>query len=66
VWTNDLKAAVRAYEGLDFGIVGVNEWAPHATEAPFGGRKHSGIGRECGSEGLEEYLETKLVSLGGM
>jgi acyl-CoA reductase-like NAD-dependent aldehyde dehydrogenase len=66
VWTNDLRAAVRAYEGLDFGIVGVNEWAPHATEAPFGGRKSSGLGHECGSEGLDEYLEIKLVSLGGL
>lgn len=66
VWTNDLKAAVRAYENLDFGMVGVNEWAPHATEAPFGGRKQSGLGRECGSEGLDDYLETKLVSLGGI
>jgi succinate-semialdehyde dehydrogenase len=66
VWTNDLRAAVRAYEGLDFGMVGVNEWAPHATEAPFGGRKQSGIGREGGQEGLDEYLEVKLVSMGGI
>jgi len=66
VWTNDLRAAVRAYEGLDFGMVAVNEWAPHATEAPFGGRKQSGIGREGGQEGLDEYLEVKLVSLGGI
>ena len=66
VWTQDLRTAVRAYEGLDFGIVGVNEWAPHATEAPFGGHKHSGVGHESGAEGLQEYLETKLVSLGGI
>jgi succinate-semialdehyde dehydrogenase len=66
VWTNDLRAAVRAYEGLEFGIVGVNEWSPHATEAPFGGRKESGLGHESGAEGLDEYLEKKLVSIGGI
>lgn len=66
VWTNDLKTAIRASEGLDFGMVGVNEWSPHSTEAPFGGRKASGLGHESGQEGLEEYLETKLVSFGGL
>jgi len=66
VWTNDLRAAVRASEGLEFGIVGVNEWAPHATEAPFGGWKQSGLGHESGAEGLSEDLETKLVSVGGL
>jgi succinate-semialdehyde dehydrogenase len=66
VWTNDLRAAVKLSEGLEFGIVGVNEWAPHATEAPFGGWKQSGLGHESGAEGLNEYLETKLVSVGGL
>ena len=66
VWTNDLRAAVRLSEGLEFGIVGVNEWAAHATEAPFGGWKQSGLGHESGAEGLNEYLETKLVSIGGL
>lgn len=66
VWTNDLKTAIRASEGLDFGLVGVNEWSPHATEAPFGGRKASGLGHESGPEGLEAYLETKLISYGGL
>ncbi len=66
VWTNDLRASVRASEALEFGLVGVNEWAPHATEAPFGGWKQSGLGHESGSEGLLEYLETKLVAIGGL
>jgi len=66
VWTNDLAASVKASEGLEFGMVGVNEWNPHATEAPFGGWKQSGLGHESGAEGLREYLETKLVSLGGL
>jgi succinate-semialdehyde dehydrogenase len=66
VWTNDLRAAVKLSEGLEFGIVGINEWAAHATEAPFGGWKQSGLGHESGAEGLSEYLETKLVATGGL
>lgn len=66
VWTNDLKTAVRCYEGLHFGMVGVNEWAPQSTEAPFPGWKHSGLGAESGAEGLKEYLETKLVAIGSL
>ena len=66
VWTNDLRASVKASEALEFGMVGINEWVPHATEAPFGGWKQSGIGHESGSEGLSEYLETKLVAVGGL
>jgi succinate-semialdehyde dehydrogenase len=66
VWTNDLRTAVRASERLEFGMIGVNEWTPQAVEAPFVGWKESGLGREAGLEGLEEYLETKLVALGGL
>lgn len=66
VWTRDMKTALRAYEGLEFGMIGVNDWGPNATEAPFGGWKQSGIGHECGQEGLEDYLETKLVTIGGV
>jgi succinate-semialdehyde dehydrogenase len=66
VWTRDLPTAVRAYERLEFGLIGVNEWTPQAAEAPFPGWKESGLGREGGLEGLDEYLETKLVALGGL
>jgi succinate-semialdehyde dehydrogenase / glutarate-semialdehyde dehydrogenase len=66
VWTNDLRTAVRAAERLEFGMIGVNEWTPQAVEAPFVGWKESGLGREAGLEGLEEYLETKLVAIGGL
>ncbi|MDP3716591.1 MAG: NAD-dependent succinate-semialdehyde dehydrogenase [Acidobacteriota bacterium] len=66
IWTNDLRASVKISEALEFGMVGINEWAPHATEAPFGGWKQSGVGHESGSEGLSEYLETKLVAIGGL
>lgn len=66
VWTNNLRAAMRTAERLEFGMVGVNDWAPQSTEVPFAGWKESGIGRESGAEGLEEYLETKLIALGGI
>ncbi|HSD86144.1 MAG TPA: NAD-dependent succinate-semialdehyde dehydrogenase [Kofleriaceae bacterium] len=66
VFTNDLAAAMHAYERLEFGMVGVNDWSPQATEAPFAGRKDSGTGHECGREGLLDNLETKLVSFGNV
>jgi acyl-CoA reductase-like NAD-dependent aldehyde dehydrogenase len=66
VWTNNLKTAIHTYEALEYGMIGVNEWTPQASEAPFAGVKSSGIGQEAGSEGLAEYLETKLVALGGL
>ncbi|HLL24875.1 MAG TPA: aldehyde dehydrogenase family protein, partial [Kofleriaceae bacterium] len=66
VFTNDLGAAMHASEHLDFGMIGINDWAPQTTEAPFAGRKDSGIGHECGREGLYDNLETKLVSFGNI
>lgn len=66
VWTKDLNTAIRCYEGLHFGLVGVNEWAPQSSEAPFPGWKHSGLGAESGAEGLKEYLEPKLVAIGSL
>ena len=64
VMTKDLTTATRVYEGLEFGIVGVNDMVPATAEAPFGGVKTSGFGREGGQEGLHEYLESKFVSIG--
>lgn len=66
LWTNDLRTSIKVSEALEFGIVGINEWAAHATEAPFGGWKQSGLGYECGEEGLHEYLEKKLISVGDL
>jgi len=63
-FTNNLKTAIQVSEGLEFGIVGINEWAAHGTELPFGGWKQSGQGHESGSEGLYEYMEKKLISIG--
>ncbi|MGG7621945.1 NAD-dependent succinate-semialdehyde dehydrogenase [Bacillus coreaensis] len=62
VYTNDLSRAHRVSEKLEYGMVGVNDPAPFAVQAPFGGVKQSGLGREGGHYGLEDYLETKLVS----
>ncbi len=63
VITRDLSTAVRAYEGLKFGIVGVNDLVPATAEGPFGGMKQSGFGRESAEEGLREYMDTKFVSI---
>jgi succinate-semialdehyde dehydrogenase/glutarate-semialdehyde dehydrogenase len=64
VFTRDLSRAFRVAEALEYGIVGVNDGVPSTPQAPFGGRKRSGLGREGGKWGLEEYLEVKYVSLG--
>lgn len=66
IWTNNINHATYLSEALECGIVGINEWAPHATEAPFGGWKQSGIGHESGPEGMLEYMEKKLISIGGL
>jgi succinate-semialdehyde dehydrogenase/glutarate-semialdehyde dehydrogenase len=60
VYTQNLSAAMRTFEGLHFGIIGINDINPTGAAAPFGGMKESGLGREGGHEGLSEYLETKL------
>ena len=64
VFTNDLTIATRMAEGLEAGIIGINDPIPTAPQCPFGGMKESGLGRELGIEGLDAYLETKYVSLG--
>jgi succinate-semialdehyde dehydrogenase/glutarate-semialdehyde dehydrogenase len=64
LYTNDLSRAFHVAESLEYGIVGVNDGVPSAPYAPFGGVKQSGIGREGGPWGIEEYLETKYISMG--
>lgn len=63
IWTRDLGRAFRVAEALDYGIVGVNDGLPAVPHAPFGGVKNSGIGREGGYWGLEEYLDVKYISM---
>jgi len=62
VYTRDLGRALRASRALQYGIVGVNDPTPATPVGPFGGFKESGLGREGGTEGLDEFLESKLVS----
>ena len=65
-FTGDLNRAIRVSERLEYGTVGVNDASISAVQAPFGGVKQSGIGREGGPLGIDEYLDTKYVSLGGL
>ena len=61
VFSKDLGTATRAAEDLEVGMVGVNEMLLATAEAPFGGVKESGMGREGGSLGIHDYLEPKYV-----
>lgn len=63
VFSNNLTTATRAYEDLELGMVGVNEMLLATAEAPFGGVKESGMGREGGSLGMHDYLDPKYVKM---
>ena len=62
-FTTDLSRALKVAEGLQTGMVGINQGIVSNPAAPFGGVKQSGIGREGGAEGIDEYLETKYVGI---
>jgi succinate-semialdehyde dehydrogenase/glutarate-semialdehyde dehydrogenase len=53
-------------EALEYGMVGINDGLISTAEAPFGGVKESGLGREGSSHGMEEYLEVKYMMMGGL
>ncbi|MYA88648.1 MAG: NAD-dependent succinate-semialdehyde dehydrogenase [Boseongicola sp. SB0662_bin_57] len=65
-YTRDLGRAFRLNEGLDYGLIGVNAGLITTVEAPFGGLKQSGMGKEGGSQGLDDYLETKYMCVAGL
>lgn len=63
IYTEGLDRALRVSDAIEAGMVGINRGVLSDVAAPFGGVKQSGIGREAGSEGIEEYLETKYIAL---
>ncbi|MCO5163815.1 MAG: NAD-dependent succinate-semialdehyde dehydrogenase [Mesorhizobium sp.] len=65
-YTGSLNRAFRVMEGLKYGMVGINEGLITTVEAPFGGVKESGLGKEGGHQGIEDYLDTKYVCIGGL
>ncbi|MCF6320933.1 MAG: NAD-dependent succinate-semialdehyde dehydrogenase [Rhizobiaceae bacterium] len=65
-YTQDLGRVFRVMEGLKYGLIGVNEGIITTVEAPFGGLKESGLGKEGGHQGIEDYLDTKYVCIGGL
>jgi succinate-semialdehyde dehydrogenase/glutarate-semialdehyde dehydrogenase len=65
-YARDLGRVMRVAEGLEYGIIGINEGIISTEVAPFGGMKESGIGREGSKYGIEEFLEIKYLALGGL
>ncbi len=65
-YSRDIGRVWRVGEGLEYGMVGINEGIISTAEAPFGGVKESGLGREGSQHGLEEYLEIKYMLMGGL
>jgi betaine-aldehyde dehydrogenase len=63
VWTTDVERGIDVAKGVRTGTYGINAFGTMDLKNPFGGYKASGIGRECGPEGIEEYLEIKSIVL---
>ncbi|MGE4611481.1 MAG: NAD-dependent succinate-semialdehyde dehydrogenase [Paracoccaceae bacterium] len=66
VYTRDVGRIFRLNDSLEYGLIGFNSGLITAVEVPFGGLKESGLGSEGGSQGLQDYLETKYVCIAGM
>jgi succinate-semialdehyde dehydrogenase / glutarate-semialdehyde dehydrogenase len=65
-YSRDIGRIIRVAEALEYGIVGANEGIISTEVAPFGGMKMSGLGREGSKYGIEDYLEIKYLTLGGI
>ena len=63
-YTSDVSQSYRVMEGLQSGLVGCNDAVVSSCETPFGGYKESGLGREGGHFGLDEFLQVKMVAIG--
>jgi len=66
LYSRDVGRVMRVAEQLEYGMVGVNTGLISSAEVPFGGIKQSGVGREGGRQGIDEYLEAKYICLGGI
>ena len=66
VYTRDIGRVWRVSEGIDYGMVGVNEVGITSEVIPFGGMKESGLGREGSKYGIDDYIETKYICMGGL
>lgn len=66
VYTRDMATAFKVSEELEFGMIAINDWLPSTPEAPFGGFKQSGLGRESGHEGILEWVEPKTRYFGSL
>lgn len=64
VFTENVSQGTKIVEKLDYGIIGWNDGSPSAVQAPFGGMKESGLGREGGHQGIDDFLEIQYVSIG--
>jgi len=64
VFTESLSRGIRVAESLQYGVIGLNDGSPSSVQAPFGGFKESGLGREGGHHGFDAFLETKMISIG--
>ena len=65
-YSRDIGRCWRVAEALEYGIVGVNDGLPSTAVAPFGGVKQSGLGREGSKHGIDDFLEIKYLSMGGV
>ena len=65
-YARDIGRIFRVGEALEYGLIGINEGVISTAEAPFGGMKQSGLGREGSKYGIEDYLEIKYLALGGI
>lgn len=63
MYTNNMSRTIRMSEKLEYGMVGVNDPMPFVVQSPFGGIKESGVGKEGGHQGIEGYLEEKMISI---
>lgn len=63
MYSNNMSRIIRMSESLEYGMIGINDPLPFVVQSPFGGVKESGVGKEGGHQGIDEYLEEKMISI---